>query len=85
MPAIRGDFFPLETPRLWLRPVAPADESALHRLYSDWQIAKWLSRLPSPFTAASAAQHGCGCRRRHGGSPRVGDTYMLERRDWRAP
>jgi RimJ/RimL family protein N-acetyltransferase len=54
MAPITDDRFPLETPRLSLRPVAPSDEPALYRLYSDWEVARWLSRLPWPFTQTSA-------------------------------
>jgi ribosomal-protein-alanine N-acetyltransferase len=53
MPAICGDSFPLETQRLTLRPVGPTDAGALHGLYSDWEVAQWLSRLPWPFTETS--------------------------------
>jgi [ribosomal protein S5]-alanine N-acetyltransferase len=55
MAAIPCDCFPLETRRLLLRPVTQADEGALYRLYSDWEVAKWLSLLPWPFTQASAS------------------------------
>ena len=46
--------FPLVTPRLTLRPIAAEDTDALLSLYSDWQVARWLSRLPWPFTSDSA-------------------------------
>jgi RimJ/RimL family protein N-acetyltransferase len=71
MAAITGDGFPLQSPRLFLRPVAPSDAGALHGLYSDWEVAKWLSRLPWPFSQTSAMslvadarhdlRHGSGC------------------------
>jgi RimJ/RimL family protein N-acetyltransferase len=46
--------FPLVTPRLSLRPLAVEDTDALRSLYSDWNVARWLSRLPWPFTSDSA-------------------------------
>jgi Acetyltransferase (GNAT) domain len=71
MAAITGDGFPLQSLRLFLRPVAPSDAGALHGLYSDWEVAKWLSRLPWPFSQTSAMslvadarhdlRHGSGC------------------------
>src|SRR5437588_6595159 len=54
MAAITDDRFPLETPRLLLRPVSPRDAGALYGLYSDWEVAKWLSRIPWPFNQTSA-------------------------------
>jgi ribosomal-protein-alanine N-acetyltransferase len=48
------DGFPLETRRLVLRPVASSDIEDLYALYSDWEVARWLSRLPWPFTHSSA-------------------------------
>ena len=65
------DSFPLETRRLELRPVTVGDTRALHALYDDWEVARWLSRLPWPFTpesaeamiaeAGEAFQRGSGC------------------------
>jgi RimJ/RimL family protein N-acetyltransferase len=46
--------FPLTTRRLLLRPVAVGDERALYALYSDRDVARWLSRLPAPYTRSSA-------------------------------
>jgi RimJ/RimL family protein N-acetyltransferase len=46
--------FPLVTPRLSLRPLAAEDTDALLSLYSDWEVARWLSRLLWPFTSDSA-------------------------------
>ncbi len=48
------DAFPLETRRLVLRSVAPGDVQAVYAMYSDWEVARWLSRLPWPFTHSSA-------------------------------
>ena len=45
---------PRQTARLLLRPLGPEDRDAIHRLYSDRSVAKWLSRLPWPFTPESA-------------------------------
>jgi RimJ/RimL family protein N-acetyltransferase len=50
----RAPVFPLVTPRLSLRPVAAEDIDALLSLYSDWEVARWLSRLAWPFTSDSA-------------------------------
>jgi RimJ/RimL family protein N-acetyltransferase len=47
--------FPLQTTHLLLRPLVSADGDSIHHLYSDWAVAKWLSRLPWPFTPESAA------------------------------
>jgi hypothetical protein len=47
--------YPLQMPCLLLRPLLPADRDAVHHLYSDWAVAKWLSPLAWPFTPASAA------------------------------
>lgn len=44
-----GGFTPLSTERLLLRPLAPADAPALHRLVNDWAVVRNLSRLPFPY------------------------------------
>jgi len=46
--------FPRQTSRLFLRPLGPEDREAIHRMYADWSVAKWLSRLQWPFTPESA-------------------------------
>jgi RimJ/RimL family protein N-acetyltransferase len=46
--------FPRLTPRLLLRPLVRDDRDAIHYLYRDWAVARWLSRLPWPFTPESA-------------------------------
>ncbi len=51
---MREDAFLLTTRRLVLRQVTAADASALYALYGDWEVARWLSRLPWPFTRAAA-------------------------------
>ncbi len=39
----------LETPRLTLRPLAPADAPAIHDYCSDWDVACRLARVPHPY------------------------------------
>ncbi len=51
---IPEDAFPLQTQRLFLRPVTVSDTGALYELYADWEVARWLSRLPWPFTRSAA-------------------------------
>ena len=46
--------YPARTDRLLLRPLHPSDAEALHRLYGDWEVARWLSRVEWPFTRAVA-------------------------------
>ncbi len=46
--------FPLVTPRLGLWPLAAEDTDAVVSLYNNWEVARWLSRLPWPFTSDSA-------------------------------
>ena len=41
--------FPLKTERLALRPLAPDDADAIHRLVNDWEVVRMLSRLPFPY------------------------------------
>ncbi len=40
---------PLTTERLTLRPPAPGDAEAIHRLINDWPVVRMLSRLPYPY------------------------------------
>jgi 8-oxo-dGTP diphosphatase len=40
---------PLKTERLTLRPPAPGDAEAIHRLINDWPVVRMLSRLPYPY------------------------------------
>ncbi len=42
-------FTPLPTERLLLRPFAPGDAAAMHRLVNDWEVVRMLSRLPFPY------------------------------------
>jgi 8-oxo-dGTP diphosphatase len=44
-----GDFLPLRTERLTLRPLRAEDAAELHRLINDWQVVRWLSRVPFPY------------------------------------
>jgi 8-oxo-dGTP diphosphatase len=53
-PVIFTRFFPLQAARLILRPISPEDRGGILALYSDWEVAKTLSRLPWPFTAEEA-------------------------------
>ncbi len=39
----------LETERLRLRPPAPGDAEAIHRLVNDWGVVRMLARLPFPY------------------------------------
>jgi 8-oxo-dGTP diphosphatase len=39
----------LATDRLILRPPAPGDAEAIHRLINDWPVVRMLSRLPYPY------------------------------------
>ena len=36
----------LDTPRLWLRPFEPADLDAIHRVYSDSEVMRWVGTGP---------------------------------------
>ncbi|MDB5371260.1 MAG: 7,8-dihydro-8-oxoguanine-triphosphatase [Roseomonas sp.] len=46
---IHTDFAPLRTERLTLRPLGPGDAAQLHRLINDWDVVRWLSRVPFPY------------------------------------
>ena len=46
--------YPAGTDRLRLRPLHASDAEELERLYGDWEVARWLSRVESPFTRAAA-------------------------------
>jgi len=47
-------FTSLETVRLRLRPVAPADAPAITPLVSDWEVARQTGRIPHPYPAGGA-------------------------------
>ena len=42
-------FTPLTTERLVLRPLAPGDAEALHRLVNDWEVTRNLAVVPFPY------------------------------------
>ncbi len=42
-------FAPLRTERLTLRPLAPEDAPALHRLINDWEVTRTLAAVPFPY------------------------------------
>lgn len=42
-------FEPLTTERLRLRPFAPSDAEAMHRLINDWEVTRTLPALPFPY------------------------------------
>ena len=44
----------LETPRLRLRPLAPADAPAIRALAGDFEVARWTARIPFPFPEGAA-------------------------------
>ncbi|EHM03425.1 mutator mutT protein [Acetobacteraceae bacterium AT-5844] len=46
---VEADFSPLRTERLTLRPLGPGDAAQLHRLINDWDVVRWLSRVPFPY------------------------------------
>ncbi len=45
---------PIATERLKLRPLEAADAQAIANLVGNWNVARWLSRLPFPYTLADA-------------------------------
>ncbi len=47
--AAPAGFAPLKTERLTLRPLAPADAPALHRLINDWDVTRTLAAVPFPY------------------------------------
>lgn len=47
----------IRTARLILRPVAMADGPALLPLLANWDVVKWLSRVPWPYTEADMTAH----------------------------
>jgi RimJ/RimL family protein N-acetyltransferase len=50
----RDDVFRLETARLWLRWPRSADDAAIHRFCSLWDVARWTARIPHPYPPGSA-------------------------------
>jgi 8-oxo-dGTP diphosphatase len=49
-------FAPLATERLILRPLAPEDAEALHRLVNDWEVTRNLAVVPFPYPRELADQ-----------------------------
>ncbi len=48
----------LETRRIWLCPVSPADVPAVQRRFAQWSVVEFLSdRVPWPYPADGAAQN----------------------------
>ncbi|MGQ9372119.1 GNAT family N-acetyltransferase [Azospirillum sp. ST 5-10] len=45
----------LGTARLLLRPFRAGDMAAVVPLIGDWEVARWLARVPHPYTAGDAA------------------------------
>lgn len=50
----RDDVFRLETARLWLRWPRSADDAAINRFCSLWDVARWTARIPHPYPPGSA-------------------------------
>ncbi|MEQ9813581.1 MAG: GNAT family N-acetyltransferase [Azospirillaceae bacterium] len=46
----------LETPRLALRRHRKDDAAAIAEALQDWEVARWLARLPSPYTKSDALE-----------------------------
>ena len=63
-----GTFAPIQTERLLLRPLRPADAPSLHNLVNDWAVVRNLAQLPFPYSrqladdwiASTAAQIEAG-------------------------
>lgn len=53
----------IETERLILRPLAEADLPALVRELGRWEVARWLIRVPHPYTEVDARRWLETCRR----------------------
>ena len=47
----------LQTERLHLTPLSSGDVEFIHQLYSDWDIAKNLNKVPFPFSIEDARRH----------------------------
>jgi len=45
----------IRTERLLLRPLRPTDAEPLLALFDDWEVVRWLSTPPWPYTLADAA------------------------------
>ena len=53
----------LETPRLRLRQHVPEDAKPIARLIDNWNVVRWLSQVPFPYTDHDAVQWIEQCRR----------------------
>jgi RimJ/RimL family protein N-acetyltransferase len=51
----------LETPRLWLRPVAPSDEAAVVAALNHIAVTGWLAVVPYPYSARDFARFQMAC------------------------
>ena len=47
----------LETPRLWLRPLAMSDLEASHRIFPRWEIVEFMPNVPWPYPESGTADH----------------------------
>jgi RimJ/RimL family protein N-acetyltransferase len=45
----------IRTERLTLRPLTPADAMDIAMALADWEVARWLTRVPFPYSLADAA------------------------------
>ena len=52
--ATRRRFHTIETPRLILKPVSPEDVPALVAAIGNYDVVRWLGRVPYPYRAADA-------------------------------
>jgi RimJ/RimL family protein N-acetyltransferase len=50
----RDDVFRIETSRLWLRWPRICDAAALHKICSQWEVARYTARIPHPYPVGSA-------------------------------
>ncbi len=47
----------ISTPRLLIRPYRREDAAELARLINDWEVARWLSVVPHPYTLEDAEEY----------------------------
>jgi RimJ/RimL family protein N-acetyltransferase len=50
----RDDVFRIETARLWLRWPRICDAAAIHKICSQWEVARYTARIPHPYPQGSA-------------------------------
>src|SRR5262245_8733118 len=65
----------IETARLILRAVTPADAPWIERYVSDWDVARYTARIPYPYPVGGAADFIRGL------DPKEGPTFAIERRE----